>query len=1355
MAKQTRLAKGAALIVAALLTGMAQLGGLPGTISTANATDVTVWDVNFDDGTTGAWSQSGGPTLSYVADPDNAANQVLEISGRTNTWDSIQSPTGVLKPGQTYTASMDVRLPAGVAGPADIHLILDSDTPTGNQYMWVPGSTSVTDAAWTTVTGTFTVPADATSPNTKLAIDTASGNATTSYLVDNILVTTPSPVTTVWNVDFSATPCSPDPWMQDGSPTLTCTTDPDDATNQVMQVTDRTSSYFGLQSPAGVLTPGTTYTASMRVRLLAGDAGPADIHFTLNSDTATGNQYMWVPGGTSITDAEWTTVSGTFTVPADATSPNTKLYIDSGGATPSPSYLVDDIVVTTPIVSGPSQTVLQTGFENNSTDNNMGSWTVRNGSSTSAPVADVSTAYAHSGSQSACVTNRTSMGDGLMINPTGVLDANSTYTFDAWARFIPDGAANEGALVLSLHSGSDPSSGFSNLVKWTNVTSDGWTELTGTITIPADSDMLYFETPYNGTDLTSFCVDDITIATPTSAPDLTNTPIKSTTPDFPVGVAVSAPQIAGQSADLLLYHDNQVTPENAMKEDAWYDAAGNFIQSPVALQIMDFAQANNIPVYGHNLVWYENNGTPSWFFNVSASDDTTLISMVQAGGAQAAQAKQILTDRLHAHILGVAQTLSQAQYGCFGSSTNPLTAFDVVNEAINDNVSPATQGLRESQWYKILGPDFINMAFTWANQYFDTPGYDATTDTGGFACTDTTANPADRPVKLFLNDFNFETDPGKVQRTVDEVNALTAAGVPIDGVGDQSHLSAGMVVPVTSVTSAMSTLATAKNTWGQPLLVAITELDAPTGTPSPSQTQLIQQGYYYQQLYQAFRDWAAAHPDASNPTLTTADGSAVNRAGGTQLYSVTLWGLDDAQWWRYATYGPAMPFDTNLQTTSTYVYCGIVGAANCTLPPLQMSGNAFGVDSTTGDLTSPNSPEWAKLPTTNIGDGSAAFETRWTPDALSVYVTVTDPTAGPDDAVTFVLNGHTYVVTRSGAVTVDGVTATDVPVNVVATSDGYKLVATLPLTGAAQGDTAAFDVSVAGVNGTTQGWDSGGAIGTLTLVGPLTFVQVPEAATTPAMDGTGADPVWADAASVDVNKVIPPNTTDPTGGATGVFKLLWQGNTLYVLANVTDATPDVSSSNAYEQDSIEIFVDRGNSKGGAYTSDVTQMRISSANAVSFGTGDKTVAASWLQSATSQTATGYIVEAAVDLDGLGGAGSFQGLNLQINDGTAGHRTANNTWADDPTGNSYQSDALWGVAQLMPGQGGNGGDNGGNTGGGSTGGGAGGGSVPSGITVQTGGTPAGAPWPLLFALMVGLAGAGLALRVRVAGAPAVTD
>jgi endo-1,4-beta-xylanase len=71
----------------------------------------------------------------------------------------------------------------------------------------------------------------------------------------------------------------------------------------------------------------------------------------------------------------------------------------------------------------------------------------------------------------------------------------------------------------------------------------------------------------------------------------------------------------------------------------------------------------------------------------------------------------------------------------------------------------------------------------------------------------------------------------------------------------------------------------------------------------------------------------------------------------------------------------------------------------------------------------------------------------------------------------------------------------------------------------------------------------------------------------------------------------------------------------------------------------------------------------------------------ITSAAVATSTGYRVEIAIALaDGQGEVGAEHGLDLQVNDATDGVRTAAHTWYD-PTGQSWSTNKMWGIAELV--------------------------------------------------------------------------
>ncbi|MCR6713228.1 MAG: endo-1,4-beta-xylanase [Demequina sp.] len=676
----------------------------------------------------------------------------------------------------------------------------------------------------------------------------------------------------------------------------------------------------------------------------------------------------------------------------------------------------------------------------------------------------------------------------------------------------------------------------------------------------------------------------------------TSPPIKDTV-SFPVGVAIDSRETAGPGSKLLLKHFNQVTPENFMKPEAWYNANGEWSPNSEIASLMDYAKANDLRVYGHVLVWHSQ--TPAWFFNKSATDSTPLTNSEAD--------KQLLRERLETHINNVADYL--AQWGDYGDG-NPIQAFDVVNEVVNDGASPDTGGLRNSRWYQVLGDEYIADAFRYADAAFNHG--------------DHTAVGADRPVKLFINDYNTEQS-GKRARYLTLINNLIANDVPIDGMGHQFHVS--LATPV----SAMDEALTAGEATG--LLQAVTELDAPTGTPE-SQAKFVDQGYYYRDAFNIFRAHAA------------------------DMFSVTLWGLTDGRSWRDSSGGPLV-FDDGFQAKPAYY--GIADAGD--LPARIRTANSFEGD-VPATAAGAASGEWNLLPLLSAG-ANASFQTRWSSDHLTVYVDVDDATVDDADAVTVQVGSTDFTLPRSG-----GELGAVVP-----RDGGYTAVLHAPLSSAQAGDAIQLDVRVTDGDD-TDGWNTPGATGTVTLVEPLSHVDVPEAPVVPVIDGT-LDAAWSTSSSVQTLKEI-----SGSNGAIGTFHLLWKGQTLYVFAEVADPTVDTTGSDPWVQDSVEIYVDGGNAKNGSYRYDDTQIRISADGVVSFGTGDEAFQANRLQSSAKRVTGGYVVEAAISLLEYGGLGTVQGLDVQVNDATGGARTAIRNWAD-PTGTGYQTTERWGVASLVEG------------------------------------------------------------------------
>ena len=96
-----------------------------------------------------------------------------------------------------------------------------------------------------------------------------------------------------------------------------------------------------------------------------------------------------------------------------------------------------------------------------------------------------------------------------------------------------------------------------------------------------------------------------------------------------------------------------------------------------------------------------------------------------------------------------------------GRYRGAVYAWDVVNEPFNEDGS-----WRKSIWYEAMGPDYVAIALK-------------------------AARAADPDARLYVNDYGVETAGPKMRALYDLVASVKRDGVPIDGVGLQSHFVAG------------------------------------------------------------------------------------------------------------------------------------------------------------------------------------------------------------------------------------------------------------------------------------------------------------------------------------------------------------------------------------------------------------------------------------------------------------------------------------------------------------------------------------------------------------------------------------
>jgi len=294
-----------------------------------------------------------------------------------------------------------------------------------------------------------------------------------------------------------------------------------------------------------------------------------------------------------------------------------------------------------------------------------------------------------------------------------------------------------------------------------------------------------------------------------------------------IGTAVNTDALATNATYRQITADqfSTVTPENVMKWQLVEPTKGTYDWS-AADQLVEFAQAHGQLVHGHVLVWHSQ--LPDW---------------LTTGNYTPAQ----LRDLLRKHI---SDEVSHFR--------GHIWQWDVVNEAFNDDGT-----MRDTLWLRALGPGYIADAFRWAHR-------------------------ADPHALLLYNDYNIEGLGAKSDAVYELVKQLRAQGVPIDGVGLQTHLDTQYGFP-DQMQQNMQRFADLG------LKLALTEVDVRSTLPVTSTVQLAQNADYSQSLQACL--------------LVR------------QCISYTVWGFGDAYSWVpgvFAGQGAADIYDENLQPKPSY-----------------------------------------------------------------------------------------------------------------------------------------------------------------------------------------------------------------------------------------------------------------------------------------------------------------------------------------------------------------------------------------------------------------------------------------------------
>ena len=207
--------------------------------------------------------------------------------------------------------------------------------------------------------------------------------------------------------------------------------------------------------------------------------------------------------------------------------------------------------------------------------------------------------------------------------------------------------------------------------------------------------------------------------------------LKNGAKDFFVGIAVNPSRVQDANYSAVYTKEfNSVTAENTMKMKSIFkgiDREGNLnLDWTNSDLIVDFAEANDINVHGHTLIWHES--IPDFLKTFTGTN-------------------QEFESIIEKYITAVVSRYK-----------GKISSWDVVNEAIADE----TSDLRASVFVERMGADYVKKCFQYARN-------------------------ADQEVKLFYNDYNLVFDLQKQKGAFEIIDNLMVNNL-IDGVGYQMHI---------------------------------------------------------------------------------------------------------------------------------------------------------------------------------------------------------------------------------------------------------------------------------------------------------------------------------------------------------------------------------------------------------------------------------------------------------------------------------------------------------------------------------------------------------------------------------------
>ncbi|WP_458461876.1 endo-1,4-beta-xylanase [Paenibacillus sp.] len=895
-------------------------------------------------------------------------------------------------------------------------------------------------------------------------------------------------------------------------------------------------------------------------------------------------------------------------------------------------------------------------FEANFEDGALGQWRPR-----ASEKLEIVTGVGHDSSRSLKTSSRTETFHGPLIEVLDHVQKGSTIHISFWAMYDegPDSQVINGSLEKEYN--NDASSREYATFASATLNKGQWKKIEADVVIPGENSgitgfRMYAETPWKTSaevtpaDTISFYVDDVLITEAEKIEIEPNIPnlVDVVGQHYAMGAAIdqSALDAEDPHSQLLTKHFNSITAGNFMKMDAMQPQEGQFVWSETD-RLVKFAQANDMEIRGHTLLWHSQ--VPNWFF--TDPDDAS----------KPATREQLLA-RMKTHI----QTIVTRYKG-------KVHTWDVVNEVISDG-----GGLRNeasnSKWRDIIGDvdgdgddsDYIELAFRYARE-------------------------ADPDAVLVINDYGLEGSASKLNDMVKLVEKLLAKGTPIDAVGFQMHVS--MYGPdVELIREAFNkVVALGVNVQVTEMDVSIYSSNSELEMPVTDEL-MLQQAYRYRELFDLFDEFGKRGVMDSVTVWGLADDGTwldnhpvKGRKDAPLLFDRKLkakpafWALVDPTTlpiyrneWTALKASPSFP---NHKGQEDILWGAVKG--------LEINHLADGTSAVTGearmmwDAKKVNLRVEVKDTTRRKGDQVQVFlaeETQGTAAAASEEILSANKKNPPSS------NGQ-YTFKREGSKGKD-----KIAYSVQETKTGYVVYASLPLSAAllTEGQVLSLDFRImdeyaAGKTATivwndisNQQPNTPANRGKLKLGSVLKQTKVTYGK--PVIDAK-KEGIWKKATSVTTDTWVVGNS-----GATATAQLLWDEKYLYVLADVKDPLLSKVGKNAHEQDSVEMFIDPNHNQTTHYQEDDAQYRVNFDNESSFGGN---AIKERFKSATRLTSEGYVIEAAIPLDQVpSGKNTWIGFDLQVNDDHTGNgqRSSVSIWSDR-SGNSYMDTSGFGNLLLV--------------------------------------------------------------------------